>query len=535
MSNNKPKINKFTAIEVDKETIQIGFKYNVEIVKAVGKLNYRIYNRDNHLWKIYKTEVLKFINSIKAIENVDVTELRKWITSSKISEPEIVIKDFSYMDKKPFKHQLSGCKFLLKEKKALLADEMGGGKTMTSILACENINGKKLIVCPASLKLNWQKEIKIVNKNATIYVVNGEGYQLSKIELNDYIIMNYDMVSKYLIKILTTDYEVIILDESHYIKGVKNTGKPSSHRAKAVLEIKDNINYRFELTGTPIPNHTKDIYNQLKFIDSPIAKNFFDFASKYCDPSQSIYGWCFDGSSNREELNEKLQQKMLRRLKKDLLDLPEKNRSFIPLNVNLREYNNLVNEYMENRSTYMTQGEHLVKLNAMRMEIAYLKIKDSIEIAENILEQDQQVVIITNFQRVVDKLKEKFIDVCCTITGSDSVEAREKSIDDFQSGDKKVIICNVIAGGVGVTLTASQTILFNDYDWCSSSMIQCEDRIHRIGQKKKCNIYYMTANGTIDEKITKMLSEKLENINKVIDNEEDGNFFEEVIKNFNKL
>ena len=532
MPNNKSKINKFTTIEVDTESIQIGFKYNVEIVKAVGELDYRIYNRDNHLWKIYKTEVLEFINRTKDIENIDLTELIKWIPIAKISESEIVMKDFSYMDKKPFKHQLVGCKFLLKEKKAILADEMGGGKTMTSILACENIKGKKLIVCPSSLKLNWQKEIKIVNKNATTYVVNGDGYQLSEIELNDYIIMNYDVLNKYLEKILITDYEVIILDESHYIKGVRNTGKPSSNRAKAALEIKDNINYRFELTGTPIPNHTKDIYNQLKFIDSPLAKNFFEFASKFCNPVQSVYGWCFDGSSNREELNQKLQQKMLRRLKKDLLDLPEKTRSFIPLKVNLRQYNKLVNEYMRNRNTYTTQGEHLVKLNAMRMEIAYLKIKDTIEIAENILEQDQQIVIITNFQRVVDELSEKFIDVCCTITGGDSSEAREKAVEDFQAGDKKIIICNVIAGGVGLTLTASQTILFNDYDWCSSSMMQCEDRIHRIGQKKKCNIYYMTANGTIDEKITKMLSEKLENINKVIDNEDSGNFFKEVIKSF---
>lgn len=129
----------------------------------------------------------------------------------------------------------------------------------------------------------------------------------------------------------------------------------------------------------------------------------------------------------------------------------------------------------------------------------------------------------------MDELKENFKDICCTITGSDNSEKRNKAVEDFQAGNKKVAICNIIAGGVGLTLTSSQTVIFQDFSFLPSDHIQAEDRIHRIGQNKKCNIYYMYAKDTIDENIANMIGNKLQNINQIIDNKNES-FITELIK-----
>jgi len=229
-----------------------------------------------------------------------------------------------------------------------------------------------------------------------------------------------------------------------------------------------------------------------------------------------------DGSSNTNELHEKLKPFMLRRLKSELLELPEKIRSFIPVEINVKEYNRLFNEYMTEREN-LTQGKQLVKLNALRHLLAIQKIPHTIDQIENLVEQNKQVVIFTCYEEVVNQILNKY-PKAGTITGSDNITKRQQTVDNFQNGKINIVVCNIIAAGVGLTLTAGNTVIFNDFDWTPANHAQAEDRIHRIGQNKKCNIIYMYAsNADMDRKLSHILESKLANINQIIDGNGNSN------------
>lgn len=517
-TKQEQKVNIINVVELKNGKLQIGFSYNPDIVTAIKSLNERKYNPANKTWTITKEEVNTLINKLQNIPNIDFSQLYNFKVKE-VKQEVIELMDYSYLTRKPFNHQLEAAKFLLNRKKAILADEMGGGKTLSSILAANQIEGKKLVICPASLKLNWQKEIKFVS-NDQIEVIGGKGWVDTS--NNGWTIVNYDILCKHFDNILNNNFKVVIMDECHYIKAITNSGKPGSKRATMALQIADNIEYVFMLTGTPITNKTKDIFNTLKAIKHPLSKKFFTFAQRYCDAKHNGYGWDFNGSSNQEELNEKLQGFMLRRLKNELLDLPEKIRSFIPVSINLKAYNKKLDEYMQERENLNNQGEHLVYLNAMRHILAKEKVTATIEQIKNLLDQDQQVVVFTCYNFVVDKLMQEFKEVAVKLTGDCNQKQRQEAVDQFQNGNKKVIVCNIIAAGVGITLTASNIVIFNDFDWVPANHAQAEDRIHRIGQNKKCNIYYMYAAKTFDENAANILENKLNNISKIVDGKEES-------------
>lgn len=437
--------------------------------------------------------------------------------------------DYSYLKRKPFKHQLEAASFLLDRKRAILADEMGAGKTMSAILAMNSLRGKRLIVCPASLKLNWKKEIEMVSSNNVKII---EGKKWIKPQKDEWIIINYDVLKNHVNEIKKSNFKGVVFDEAHYCKSINNNGYGGSKRARYFIQVSNTIEHVFLLTGTPITNKTKDIFNLLKAMKHPLSKNFKDFAKEYCDPEFNGFGWNYDGSSNQEQLNKHLKPYMLRRLKKDLIELPNKTRTFIPVDVDISKYKQKVKEYMIKRDALGTKNEHLVYLNAMRHILAKEKAKHTIKIAENITQQGNQVVIFTNYTYVVDELCKTFKDAV-TITGKDSKRKREEAIEKFQKGKVKMIVCNLISGGVGITLTNANTMLINDLDWNPSNHIQAEERIFRIGQESSVNINYIYSENTIDEKMTMMLEEKLININKIIDNKDEG-FLDEVIEWFDK-
>jgi SNF2 family DNA or RNA helicase len=500
-------------------------KYHAGYVNAVKACNDRKYNADNYSWTIAKTDITALIDRLQPfINEIDINGLSQYIITE--IKPEISLKSLVHAARQPFTHQFQAAKFLLEKSKAILADEMGGGKTTSAIIAAYNIDGKKLVICPASLKLNWQKEIKLVDSTAKIGIVNGK--TITDLSGCDWYIINYDIISKHLNSILTTDFTSAIFDECHYIKSIDNSGKPTAGRGKAALQIAEKIGNVYMLTGTPITNKTKDIFNSLKAIEHPLSNKWINFAMRYCGAYREAYGWNMDGSSNMSELHAKLQPFMMRRLKSELLELPEKIRSFIPVEIDVKEYNRQYSEYMAEREG-MEKGLQLVKLNALRHLLAIQKIPATIEQISNITEQEKQIVVFTCYQEVVDQILAKYPQAG-KITGECNSVQRQKTVDDFQAGKINIVVCNIIAAGVGLTLTASDTVIFNDFDWTPANHAQAEDRIHRIGQNKKCNIIYMYAdNAEMDNKLSKILERKLQNINAVIDNNSD-NMFNELIK-----
>lgn len=433
------------------------------------------------------------------------------------------------MIKSPYPHQVEAKDFLIQKKRAILADEMGAGKTHAAILAMNALKGKRLIVCPASLKLNWQKEIRQVSNDPVLII---EGKKWGKVPKNAWVIMNYDILKNHIESIKKSKFKVVTFDEAHFAKSINNNGHGGSKRARYFIQVANLIDYVFLLTGTPITNKTKDVFNLLKAVKHPLSKNFKTFANRYCNPEFNGFGWSYDGASHQQELHERLQPFMMRRLKEDLLDLPEKTRTFLPVDVNVKEYELKVEEYMKKRGRLKERFEHLVYLNAMRHILAKEKTKHTIQLVQNLLEQHEPVVVFTNYTEVVERICEKFPHAV-TVVGKNTLKERQQAVDDFQTGKTNLIVCNLVAGGTGITLTRAKNEIINDLNWNPADHIQAEERIYRIGQNNRVNIYYVYAEQTIDEYMTTLLEEKLLNINQIIDDKEEG-FLNEVILSFEK-
>lgn len=433
----------------------------------------------------------------------------------------------------PLNHQEEASEFLIDRKKAILADEMGGGKTFSSIIAGNKVGGKKLVVCPSGLRYNWQKEISYTT-DMNIDVIE-DGKQWIHPAENGWTIISYDLLKEHVSSVLNEGYSVAIFDEAHYCRAVDRKGKPKSFRAKNLLSVADNVEYLFLLTGTPVVNGNKDLFILLKAIGHNLSYSWSRYSKRYCGAKLIGKGWTYDGNSHEEELYSLLQYRMLRRLKDEFIDLPTKHREFVPVQVDLKEYHHKVEQYMNSKKTLTKEkGKHLVYLNAMRSIIAREKAKKSIQLADRLLEQGESVVIFTNFGSVVRQVENHYGDKVVRVTGEDSAKKRQEAVNKFQSGEKRVIVCNIIAGGVGITLTRGSHLISNDFSWLPAEHLQSEDRIHRIGKQEECFVHYMYTVDTIDEKMANTLEKRLNSISRTLNGIRES-FVGDIVNMFNQV
>ena len=376
----------------------------------------------------------------------------------------------------------------------------------------------KLVICPESLRLNWCREIKNVTPDADVQIqMSNEAPHFGK----DWTIIGYASVSKFLDEL--KQFNCIFVDECHACKAVNNWGKPSSKRADAVIQLAENAEYCYLLSGTPLPSHNKDLYNILRMLkceafDFNNKWAFLNFANKFCDPKETYFGKDFSGNSNSDQLHALLSNLMVRHLKKDVLPDLKKQRQFIPIDPHFkREYINIEKRLYEPEDTDTYMGLAMTG----RKLLSQYKLDSAIDLAESLLDSGESVVIVTNFIETADLLKDHFKDICCEIRGGMSDAAKQQAIDDFQNKKKTVCILNMMAGGVGITLTAAHTMIIIDYAWLPSDMVQVEDRICRGGQTELCMIYYIYCiNSILDSLFIEMISDKSANIDVVVDNTE---------------
>ena len=427
---------------------------------------------------------------------------------------------------KPYPHQTAGARILMKNQKFILADTMGLGKTFTAIIAAYNTAGRKLIVTPASLKLNWRNEIiKFGIPESDICVISSRTVHDDIRSSANWVIVNYDGLRcvhrEVIVSFWAADFTTVIFDEAHYCKAVNAKGSPGSIRSRLSLEIARSVPNVYLLTGTPITNRTKDIFMLLKMIDSPLSKNWFSFAHRYCGAERNDFGWQFDGATNQEELNGKLGSCLLRRRIENILDMPEKLRSYIPVEADLKEYDSLLKRYLSS-GDYEGSSGALAALGAMKQAAAKGKTEKTCALISDLLENGKSVVAYTCYLETAERIYERFSGDSVKITGEVSPEDRQRATEKFQSGEKKVIVCTVSAGGVGLTLTRSDVVVFNDFDYSAALMRQAEDRIWRIGQRNACSIFYVYADKCLlDETLCSMLDTKLSNMGKIIDGREE--------------
>ena len=431
-----------------------------------------------------------------------------------------------------YPHQVEGVAFLLARRRAILADDMGLGKTRQSIIAMHESEpaGPWLVVCPASVKRNWQREIKAVLESHDVVLVGGSTGP-PKRDYGGWVIVNYDIVKKYVADLSKLPFAGFIFDEAHYLKNHQ------TQRSKAARSLLDGAGTPVVhcLTGTPMMNRPRDLFPLLQLVNHALGKSFLGFAKRYCDAHKGEYGWETKGASNLDELTVQLHGTMLRRTKDEVLDLPGKLRTWLTVDVPvttahrgmrrvlatlLKETSDRANEGDRGgRLPPISRAKLVARLMPVRSAIAGAKIKHSIEFARGIVDQGEKVIIYTCFQEAAEAIAAEFAaEQVRMLTGGTSETDRQQAVDDFQHDDRVRVFCaTVIAGGVGITLTAARTVIFNDLDWVPANHWQAEDRAYRIGQRHPVNVYYFKAASSIDEFVGQVLETKSTIIRQVVD------------------
>jgi SWI/SNF-related matrix-associated actin-dependent regulator 1 of chromatin subfamily A len=457
-----------------------------------------------HIWgKIFSGETLHDI----------------WLPKTAIiknQENEIKEIDYSkYSHRPPLNHQKEAIEKLLKNNRFILADDMGLGKTTSVVISSLETEVKKiLVICPASLKINWMREFQLYT-DKEIFICEGKKYSTE----SDIVIMNYDIVKNFYdtkspetSPIIQSNFDLIVIDEAHYIS---NT---TAIRTKLINSFAKKSKRLWLLSGTPMTSRPINYFNLLSLINSPVAQNWMAYVIRYCEGYQFRVGgnkkvWNTNGASNLEELRDRTSRQVLRRLKTEVLDLPEKIINPVYLRLKSREYEDLMGDYY---NWYESKDDstrsltvQFTKIMKVRQVIANEKVESTIELAENILEQGKKVIIFTNFTEVLQRIHSHFGKKSVYLDGSCSKNSRQHSIDEFQNNDKiKIFVGNLKAAGAGITLTASEVVIMNDLSFVPSDHAQAEDRAYRYGQKNNVLVYYPIFENTIEGIVYDILSHK---------------------------
>lgn len=419
-----------------------------------------------------------------------------------------------------YPHQSDGVAFLISKGRAILGDDMGLGKTRQAIVAMQLAapEGTILIVYPASLKLNWRREILMVDPHARIEVVGArDGGPGESAGPPRWVVVNYDLLGRNAERLHKVAWSGVILDEAHFIKN----GSQRTSRVLKLLGVSDDSRAPligpgqvYLLTGTPMTNRPRDLFNLLRCVGHPAARSFLSFAKRYCGAYRNDYGWVTDGASNLDELNLLMKEVMLRRKKDEVLDLPPKIRSWVPVDVDgaaaWSAQTAFANWFLSTDAARPNDKEFLGRLQKLRTALHKAKHAAVTERIRDVLETGRKVLVFTCYTEGLTRHAKTFGEACVTISGSDSIARRQDAVDRFQ-GDPTVhlAVCNLIAGGVGLNLTAATHVIFQDLDWVPANHLQAEDRAYRLGQREKVTVEYMLADGTLDGFIAELLTAKM--------------------------
>ena len=417
-----------------------------------------------------------------------------------------------------FPFQKAGIEFFEANKNILIADEMGLGKTIQAIGVINNHPEYKkiLIICPASIRLNWQNELKTwLTRKMSIGIATPWYFPGRRAV----VIINYDILKKQKAKILRQSWDLVIADESHYMKN------PSAIRTKAGKEIVDSIPRRIFMSGTPFPNNPSELFSQLQMLDPATWSNRLAFERKYAG---------YDKKAGQRELNRRLRAggHMIRRLKRDVLTmLPPKIRQIVLLDpaspdlARALEVEKLaLSKFSESWELIQDHydGEYdkqiaqvgrkiaiaFEEIARVRHDTAVAKAPYVAKQAQELLESGaEKLVLFAHHHDVIDILTaelKKFKPVL--VTGRTKMADRQANVDKFQNDpDTRVFIGSLRAASLGFTLTAGTVAMFAELDWSPGVVTQAEDRLHRIGQDDNVHIQHIVIDGSIDS----MLAEKL--------------------------
>lgn len=520
---------------------EVSFKFDHAMVSAMKSINGAWYRGHDKTWIVPRSrqaDLSRFRQRFGDKEEIDPVYTMPEIVEEVPALPELTRP--IELRKTPFPFQTNGIAYNLQHKRTIIGDQPGLGKTLQAIASVVGANAFPcLVICPASLKLNWQKEwMDVAGRRAMVLNdrVKNTWQQYHKVGMIDVFIVNYESLKKYFVqsgwkkptdeafrldKIPFRDnidlFKSVIIDESHKCKD------GTTQQTKFVMGIARGKEYVFALTGTPVVNRPIDLVPQLHIIDRlkdvvahiplPIdsrtgkptdVSGYKRFLNRYCDGGR--------GATFLKELNYRLGITCFYRREKSevLKELPAKIRQVLLCDIdNRQEYNTAENEFVkylkevkgctDAQVRKKLKGAMMVKMGVLKQISARGKINEARDEIDEITEAGEKIVVFCTLREIGDALKTHYPSAVM-IRGGMSDEEKFTAVNRFQSDPTcQVAICSIKAAGVGLTLTASSRVLFIEFPWTFADCEQCEDRTHRIGQQDSVLAKYLLGQNTIDE------------------------------------
>ena len=520
---------------------KVSFQYHPMLVKCIKRIPSARYRADGKFWEVATSDVtylqkmgvwarnLHFVTNVLWLEDSEAVQTYEPLPMPMLTVPHNLLIE-------PYEYQKEGIAYALEKKRCILGDEQGLGKTVEAIgLLTATKAFPALVICPASLKINWQRELRkfggltgviLDNSNQSTWHLYLQNKKRNGNPLAEVFICNYESLRKFFVARIRREgrftlksvdfderinlFRTVIIDESHKCK------TSSTQQSKFVQGIAMGKEYILELTGTPVVNNNVDLVQQLNIMNRlGDFGGYTKFMARYCAGEHK--------SSHLKELNYLLRKNcFVRRLKKDVLtQLPDKTRSYLVTDIdNMKEYKEAERDIIKYLVKYQDaddekiqrtiRGAIMVKMNVLKQISARGKVHGAVDIIHNIIdgENGQKLIVFCYLKEVVATLKSEFKGAV-TVTGDDSPQAKQYAVDRFQNDDNvRLIILNFKSGGVGLTLTAASNVLFVEFPWTAADCVQAEDRAHRNGQKNAVNCVYLLGQDTIDEYMYQLIQTK---------------------------
>ena len=536
----------------------VSFPYDNYIVSIIRALPSRYWNKETKEWEIPSKKLNVLIEQFNKYDVKIVGDVEMLNAKNQQSKPNIFENFANFRFKtSPFAHQIEGFNFGLSHDRWLLGDEQGLGKTKQVIdiaVAKKEICGYKhcLIVCGVNgLKWNWQNEIKTHSnetgwilgqrtKNRRVVIGSSKDKLADLEQLNTissyFLITNVESLRDEKISAKLNELcknntiQLVAIDEIHKCKN------PSSQQGKGILKLQSES--RIAMTGTPLMNTPMDLYIILKWLGYE-KHSFFAFQKHYCIKG-GFGGYEVVGYKNLDELQEQINEIMLRRLKEDVLDLPDK--LFIDEYVEMtgkqgQIYKEVTADIKANIDQIKMANNPLAELIRMRQATGYTGILSSTiqesakidrleEIVEESVQNGKKVVIFSSWLQMTDPIYQRLSRLYegAVITGETADADRQANVHRFQNDKNcKFILGTIGAMGTGLTLTAGTVVVFMDEPWTMANKQQAIDRCHRIGTKDNVTVYTIMCKNTIDERIHEIVEKKGAMSDALIDGKVVGN------------
>jgi SWI/SNF-related matrix-associated actin-dependent regulator 1 of chromatin subfamily A len=409
--------------------------------------------------------------------------------------------------------QRAGVRYALERRRTFIADEQGLGKTVQALATLE-VDGAfpAVVVCPASMKLMWERESSHWLPGRAVAVLDGradEGWT-GDAERADIVVLNYDILEAHAERLAALRPRALVLDESHYVKN------PRARRTKAAIAIAEQLApdaLRLALTGTPVLNRADELVAQLRALG-----RLRDFGSG----ARLSRRFRTAGSDDRLHWNLRAHCYVRRTKRQVLPQLPAKRQDTVPVALlNEQEYRLAERDVvawlqtlpldlrtLDAKVAAALRAEQLVRLNNLRQLAARGKLPAALAWVDDFLLSGEPLVVFAEHIATQRAVLERF-PAAVHILGADSSGQRQRAVDAFQRDDgPQLIVCSIKAASQGITLTRASNVAFLELDWTPARHDQAEDRLHRIGQASAVTAYYLLAPDTIDETMAEVLERK---------------------------